>query len=104
MDMNNDRNKGDYDMAVLMNEVTMISEITDLSNKIKSFKLSIVEELGKIKMKEMNMDMETDPNLIMESLMIEYYTSNIDKRIELAEESIALAFEAEEIHEKNIIE
>lgn len=80
-------------MATLISNIKKISEIAYLANKLQATKLSIVQELMKIKTKEEQC--KSNPNLIMESLMIEYYTSNAKKRIEMAEESIFLADEVE---------
>lgn len=93
MNIYDNHDKGEKDMAVLVGDVKKISEIVYLTNKIQLIKLRIVDELGKINIKEKKC--KADPNLIAESLMIGYYTSNIDKRIEMAEESILLAYEAE---------
>lgn len=96
----NENNEEGKDMAELVKELGRISEINYLLNKIQSMKLNIVEEIGKIVMAEKRAKM--DPNLIMESLMIEYYTQSTPKYEQLAEESIVLAYEAERVLKKHI--
>ncbi len=100
MDLRNDKKEGDEIMAILINDVMKMSEITYLVNKIQTIKLDIVEEIAKIKFKELEIQVES--NLIMESLLVEYYKSDFIKKIEMAEESLFLANEAEKILGKQI--